>query len=182
MAIRQPQAHQLLSTNYTTTQRQPSSSTPLTATQQPAAPGAPVQPKAPENDLFSLDFHAPAPAGSSTFTTEAPKKDVKQDILSLFSSPPPASAPTPTFGTIRQSQQVWGQPPQQPAVSLMGATAWGAPVAPSSQTDLWATQQNLFNTSTAWGASPADDPFGTSALRAQAKKDDVFGDLWGESK
>ncbi|KAF5377200.1 hypothetical protein D9615_006473 [Tricholomella constricta] len=193
---RQPQAHQLLSANYTNT------ATATTLAQRQPAPvaAAPPQPKAPENDLFSLDFHSPPPATTSS-SSEAPRKDVKQDILSLFSSPPPSS--TPAFAQFGQFAQPspWAtqaQPQQQPqhtttaSTSMLGtsavgawgtSSAWGAPApgpaAPPAQSGLWgalpagaaAPRQpaGLLNTTAVWGA-PAS---------ATAPAQDPFGSFGG---
>jgi stromal membrane-associated protein len=101
------QTHQLLSSNYT---NRPTGAIPTPAA--PVAPAVQQQPKAPENDLFSLDFHAPATPATAA---PEPKKDVKQDILSLFSTPPATAAPATTFNQFNQAAY-WGgaAPPQQP--------------------------------------------------------------------
>ncbi|KAG6878670.1 hypothetical protein C0992_007684 [Termitomyces sp. T32_za158] len=185
---RQPQAHPLLSTNFSTLPSQ--QETTLSSKSAPAP--APVQPKAPENDLFSLDFRAPTP--SSPPIPDTHKKDVKQDILSLFSSP---SAPAPsTFGQFGATpatspwatQAATTQQQQQPTsmIGTTGAGAWGvssgwgthAAAPPPPAQNLWDTpqtvltgqqqQSGLFNTSAVWGTSSvapaaAQDPFGSFA-------------------
>lgn len=197
ITTRQPQAHQLLSTNFPTTQRQPTA----TATAIPPAPAAapvppPAQPKAPENDLFSLDFHAPPVPVAPT--PEAPKKDVKQEILSLFSTAPAISAPAyGQFGGVPAGASPWGnvQPQQQQQyqqpTSMLGnngigawgtASGWtGASIAqPPMQTNLWgnpapaSTMQQpvsagLFNTTDMW----------SSAAPAAAPSQDLFGTSLG---
>ncbi|KAG5642563.1 hypothetical protein DXG03_002550 [Asterophora parasitica] len=197
---RQPQAHQLLSSNYTNTNantaasRQPA---PNVQQAQPAPAAAPVQPP-PANDLFSLDFHAPPPTSTSTATSspDPPKKDVKQDILSLFSSPPVHQQPQ-----FAQQASPWATaaaaPVQAQATSMLGTTGvgawgassgWGAPAAaaapPPAQNNLWgsaglgglpagaapphnSSQAALFNTTAVWGA-PA-------APQAQGQGQDLFG-------
>ncbi|KAF8961021.1 hypothetical protein BDZ97DRAFT_1921712 [Flammula alnicola] len=224
ITTRQPQAHQLLSSNYS---NRPTGAVHTPTTQQAAAAPAPVarqQPTAPQNDLFSLDFHAPATPAHNT-TSPEPKKDVKQDILSLFSAAPPVSAApaTATFGQFNNQAAYWGgaapqqqpiqqqQPVQQqqvppPMTSMMGAngtgmwgasSGWsGAPVMPP-QPNVWGApavatipQQQMFNTNAVWGAptpsaAPAATPdlFGASySAQPAAKKDDVFGDIWGGFK
>ncbi|KAF9466873.1 hypothetical protein BDZ94DRAFT_1211775 [Collybia nuda] len=165
---RQPQAHQLLSSNYTNTQHRPSVATRGTAPVAQAPTPPPTQPPAPENELFSLDFHAPPVTSSSTNDSAThPKKDVKQDILSLFSSPPAPVAPA--FGQFGGAAQIspWGavqsqQPQQQQQHMQMqmqqptsmignnGAGAWGAssgwtgaPAAvPPAQGSLWGNPTN----------------------------------------
>lgn len=103
--------HALLSATHT---RNPSIPPPVSNVT-PAATTVPTT----QNELFSLDFSAPAPSQP----TAAPKKDVKQDILSLFSSVP-APAPVPQsslFGAPAQQQQ---QP--QSLMGSGGAAMWGA--------------------------------------------------------
>jgi len=178
------QTHQLLSSNFT---NRPTGPIPT-----PAAPVAPAvqqqQPKAPENDLFSLDFHAPATPAAAT--APEPKKDVKQDILSLFSTPhPAAAAPAAAFNQFNQAaywgggapqQQPVQQQPQPPAMTGMvgnnGPGMWGvssgwsgAPALPP-QPNVWGApaaaapsipqqQINMFNTNAVWGApTPAAVP------------------------
>jgi stromal membrane-associated protein len=82
-------------------------------------------PAPPQNDLFSLDFHAPSqPAQQQTQPTQP--KNAKQDILSLFSTP----APNPATAVPVQ-QNLWGQPQQpiqqqqQPVQGMMGQTGTG---------------------------------------------------------
>lgn len=135
------------------------------------------------------------------------KKDVKQDILSLFSSPPSA-APAPI--------SPWGQPQpqqQQQITSMMGtggtgmwgvSSGWNTATTPAAQQNLWgapASQQqqqpSLFASSAAiWGApapsngtnQASSDLFGSFASAGAIttttvqKKDDVFGDIWGDFK
>ncbi|KAG5651844.1 hypothetical protein H0H81_007220 [Sphagnurus paluster] len=189
VTTRQPQAHQLLSANYATnnTTQRPPASVPAPTDAAAAAP-APTQPA---NDLFSLDFHAPAAAPSSSTASapaaQAPKKDVKQDILSLFSAPPPAS--TAAFGQFGgTAASLWGAPaaPVQPtatSTSMMGtagvgawgaSSGWGAPApqAAPAQSNMWgapagaAATSSLFNTNDVWGA-----PAGASTGGQQ----DLFG-------
>ncbi|KAG6829303.1 hypothetical protein H0H87_011969 [Tephrocybe sp. NHM501043] len=175
----QPQAHRLLSSNYTTNPSQTMTAQRNITSAASADTAGPVlaQPKAPEHDLFSLDFHAPAsPAPTAQ---EAPKKDVKQDILSLFSSPSQSSAPVAStfgqFGAVSAAEpwatQTAVPPQQQQATSMIGTSGvgawgansgWGAPVAaPPAQGNIWGAaagpasqpQPALFNTTAVWGAS-----------------------------
>jgi stromal membrane-associated protein len=199
---RQPQAHQLLSSNYTNR----SSATPNSpAIQLQAAPPPPVQ-QTPVNDLFTLDFHAPPTSVNPP--AQEQKKDVKQDILSLFSTPPSTSAPQ--FGQMGNQAAYWGGaalPPQQQqqqttsmmgmnGIGMWGATSgWAAPVIPA-QANVWSSpsvtapqqqqQSNLFESTAAWGTTPTPtsaipDLF-TTPTPAVQKKDDVFGDIWGGYK
>lgn len=189
ITTRQPQPHQLLSTAVAADRRGQQAQAPLVAppvqgqsqVQQPQA----KQPE-PENDLFSLDFHAP-PVSSPTTSQQQPRKDAKQDILSLFSTPAANQAPTMahnnSFGQFQSSapSSAWDSfgstpaQPQQPAqatsmVGTSGVGAWGtssgwnppAP-APPAQGNLWGN--------TAPAAAPA-----------QPKQPDLFGgNLWGGS-
>ncbi|KAF9524664.1 hypothetical protein CPB83DRAFT_601110 [Crepidotus variabilis] len=189
---RQPQGHPLLSSTYN------ASRTQVAPPAKPATP--PVQPQAPKpaEDIFSLDFHAPA----ATAATAEPKKDVKNDILSLFSSAP--VAPNPGFN----QQAAWTgalhvQPQQQSALpvaptSMMGtngvgmwgtSSGWAQPAAPA-QPNIWNNTQpqtNLFDTNSVWGgtastgAGASQDLFSTPTAPVQ-KKDDAFGDIWGGFK
>ncbi|KAF9448832.1 ArfGap-domain-containing protein [Macrolepiota fuliginosa MF-IS2] len=190
---RQPQTHQLLSSNF----NKPN------ATQAPVQPATqptqPAQPPPPQDDLFSLDFHAP-PQTTPSNVAQQPKKDVKQDILSLFSAAPGNSVPNPMnqFGS-----GLWNTPsqPQQPAqpTSMIGSTgagAWGtssgwgpAATAPPAQPNVWGTattnppihQDSLFNTNDVWG-NTSTSTAGTGLSTTSQKKDDVFGDIWGSFK
>ncbi|KAI0044082.1 ArfGap-domain-containing protein [Auriscalpium vulgare] len=212
ITTRQPQPHQLLSTQHLRGQQ------PAAARAAPALPPAPqaqtqapppAQPKAPENDLFSLDFHAPAVASPNGSASAAPKKDVKNDILSLFSTAA-AQPAQPAFGAYAvpaqpQAQSPWGQPappaapfsnanPQgaQPAAAWNVGQAWGqpAPAPAPAQSNVWgAPAAPLANTNDIWG-SPAPAPgagaggnlWASSTPAAAPKKDDVFGDIWGGFK
>ncbi|SJL08580.1 uncharacterized protein ARMOST_11946 [Armillaria ostoyae] len=199
---RQPQPHHLLSASYSSQQKtQP---TPAVAAPAPAPP--PQQPK-PSDDLFSLDFHSPVSSSLPPQQDTQQKKDVKQDILSLFSSTPSA-APAPA--------SPWAQPQpqqQQQTTSMMGAggagmwgvsLGWNAAAPPPTQPNLWGApapqqpQPSLFASSAAVWGSPApsngtsqasNDLFGsfasagtTTTTTTAQKKDDVFGDIWGDFK
>ncbi|EPQ61165.1 ArfGap-domain-containing protein [Gloeophyllum trabeum ATCC 11539] len=226
VTTRQPQPHQLLST---TVQQSKAAAAQVQAPSHQQTP-APAPAPAPENDLFSLDFHSPPTPSNNSMSptsTSAPKKDVKQDILSLFSAPSPVAA-TPvaqpgfgTFGVAPAAASPWGQPQAQPthahtqsqsSVSMMGtngagmwgaSSGWSAPVPPA-QGNLWsnpasqpapaAQQDSLFAMNDVWSSSAATtapaaasndlfgSPFSTTAPAQTQKKDDVFGDLWGDFK
>ena len=116
--------HQLLSAQH---KRIPSTPQPITATPT-AAVAAPVGTTT-QNDLFTLDF-SPAPTPAAT---AAPKKDVKNDILSLFAQAPTATAqtttspPTSPWSAAKPNSSLFGAP--QTAPSMMGASGvgiWGA--------------------------------------------------------
>ena len=185
VTTRQPQPHQLLSTAVAgrATQAVSQAAAPQPAQQQqPASAAAPAAP-APTaaNDLFSLDFHNPAPQASAP-AAAAPKKDVKQDILSLFSTPAaaaPSQAAFGQFGAQAQPQQnAWGQYAAAPAApaqptSMMGtagpgmwgtSSGWAGQPAAAAQSNVWAStgpaaqqpqvaQQSLFNTNDIWASS-----------------------------
>ncbi|KAK7041805.1 ARF GAP with effector function(s) [Paramarasmius palmivorus] len=185
VTTRQSQGHQLLSAGLVN-QHHPRAPPPSNPAPAPAAP-APAPPKAPENDLFSLDFHTPTSVspspGSNNPTGPAPKKDVKQDILSLFSTPA-AAQPAPSaqsgfgqfgqFGGVTQSSP-WGAPAQSQSqnatqpTSMMGnngvgmwgaSSGWNAAAPP--------TQSNV------WGA-PASSPPVTQQPNLFASSNDIWG-------
>ncbi|KAI0344199.1 ArfGap-domain-containing protein [Trametopsis cervina] len=192
---RQPQPHQLLSAGLAGRTAPSATPPPAAAVPQTAQP-APA-PAAPVNDLFSLDFHNPTPPAAQA----APKKDVKQDILSLFSTPAQPTAPAASaFGQYTATappaqQNVWGQytsaaapPPAQ--ISMMGnagtgmwgvTSGWNAPAAPA-QPDLWGTpapvqqqpQQSLFNTNDIWASA--------SGTNGAAAGGDLFGSTLPQKK
>ncbi|KAI0063062.1 ArfGap-domain-containing protein [Artomyces pyxidatus] len=182
---RQPQPHQLLSAQHMRGQNAPRATSSLAATPQtqPQAAAPPAQPKAPENDLFSLDFHAPPVASANT--SAAPRKDVKQDILSLFSTPAQPPQPQAAFGAFAAAPAAspWGQPTaaqfQQPAAPFANTNpsgvpssaawnvghAWNAPAAtpvPPAQGNIWG------------GSAPAAAPQAQVLLGSG-------GDIWGGS-
>lgn len=185
------QTHQLLSSNFT---NRPTGVVPTPAA--PVAPAVQQQPKAPENDFFSLDFHAPAtPAAAAP----EPKKDVKQDILSLFSTPQPAAAsPAAAFNQFNQAAYWGGAAPQQqpvqqqpqPPAGMMGnngpgmwgvSSGWGGAPAMPPQPNVWGApaaaapsipqqQMNMFNSNAVWGA-----PTPAAAAAVPALGGDLFG-------
>ncbi|KAJ7139392.1 hypothetical protein C8R44DRAFT_659723 [Mycena epipterygia] len=175
---RQPQPRQLISAGHANNKIVSGSAPLMKPPPQQQAP-APTPPPPPQEDLFSLDFHAPAAPSSPP-----PPKNAKQDILSLFSTPAPAPAMSPQFGHFQQQQQPspWGAPVQQQP------SQWGAPVqqqqpvqpqsmAGNNGTGLWGAssgwsapqppqQQNL------WGAPPVQQaPF------AAADTSNVWGGM-----
>ena len=200
VTTRHSQPRQLLSAQYARGQVTPqptSTQAPTAASPNPPSASAPSAP-APENDLFSLDFHAPPV--DPTPTAPAPKKDTKQDILSLFSAPaahspwaqapatqqqsqtlPPFSNtnPTPSSATTWNVGHNWNNPVPPVQQNVWGSTAPAQP--PSllgSGSDVWGGTVNnsasasvgLFGSSTVTGNTHAD------------KKEDVFGDIWGSFK
>jgi stromal membrane-associated protein len=75
----------------------------------------------------------------------------------------------------------WNSPPVAPSQNNL----WGSSVTPTTQQPQ--PQSGTFNTNDIWGTSAsapsnANNLFGTSQAQAATKKDDVFGDLWGDFK
>ncbi|PVF95755.1 ArfGap-domain-containing protein [Serendipita vermifera] len=147
-----------------------------------------------QNDLFSLDFSSsPAPPPQNIDT--ASKKDVKQDILALFSNTASVAAP-PVASFNNPLQQ------QQPAQSLIGSggpAAWGADSwssAPSNipgVANIWANSSTSYNnlgfaSQDIWGSNKADSHssniYSSSSTSSQPpkKSDSAFDDLWGNFK
>lgn len=204
----------------------PGQSQPQQQQPQPKQQPPPQQPK-PSDDLFSLDFHAP-PVSKPNSPPQPPAKDVKQDILSLFSAPPSSAAPAQAiqpsnaFGQFAPAPSSWDalgihtatapQPQvqgqvQQPT-SMMGTTGpgfWGVSsgwngalpnTTPSLSGNMWgapatnpthANALNMVNTTDIWGGSMTAQAsnggvFAAQPAAAAPKKDDVFGDLWGDFK
>lgn len=110
----QPRAHQLLSSPLTkkTPAASPVATTKSTPSVEPAR--TPQAPQITQNDLFSLDFHSPPP--SDVPQQQPVKKDVKQDILSLFSNNTHPDLSINNYNTRQTSMQPqaqmfgWGQP------------------------------------------------------------------------
>lgn len=210
ITTRQPQAQQLLSANYTVNAQRQTTAVPVSPPS--ITQDLTQQPTAPENDIFSLDFRAPPVTASqnqsnSSASQQVSKKDIKQDILSLYSS---AATTPPTYGQLGGAQaSTWGSHAQPQSTSMLGnngpgmwgaSSGWtGAPAVPPAQGSLWGSssaaapglpqQGNLFNTNDVWGSStsitaPDQDPFSTyiGGAVASQKKDDIFGDLWGGFK
>ncbi|KAK0497872.1 hypothetical protein EDD18DRAFT_1159861 [Armillaria luteobubalina] len=203
---RQPQPHHLLSAGYASQQK----TTPAPVAAAPAPPPPQPQPK-PSDDLFSLDFHSPVSSSPPPQQDAQQKKDVKQDILSLFSSAPSATPATASPWSQPQPQQ---PQQQQQTTSMMGAggagmwgvsSGWNAAAPPPAQPNLWGApapqqpQPSLFASSAAIWGSPApsngtsqasNDLLGsfassgttTTTTTTAQKKDDVFGDIWGDFK
>ena len=197
----QPQPRQLLSAAVVGRVTSLPSTTPHTPTQNQTP-----QPTSTPNDLFSLDFHAPSTPKPAS-APPPPVKDVKQDILSLFSSPArPSTATSQTpnaFGQLASAQ--WdalgsGTQQQQQPSSMVGASGvgmwgvssgWAAP-ASNNTTNIWGapatstTTLNTFNTNDIWASgsnnSVANSLFTSSQAPAAPKKDNAFGDLWGDFK
>jgi stromal membrane-associated protein len=197
VSTRHTQPHRLLSAQYARGQAI-SQSTPVQVTSTPAPAPAPVPSS--ENDLFSLDFHAP-PVNTTPTTAPSPRKDTKQDILSLFGA---QAAPSPWSQAQAQATQLQSQPlpPFSNATSASSSTTnwnvghnWSNPVPPA-QVNVWgatapAQQPSLLGSgSDIWGGSTGNlaganaGTFGSSASarNTQANKEEVFGDIWGSFK
>ncbi|KAG8864272.1 hypothetical protein FRB96_006093 [Tulasnella sp. 330] len=172
--------------------------------QRAAAPAAPAPPPVvetkPQDDLFSLDFHA-APAASASTASGAgagQKKDAKNDIMSLFSSGPAAAAaaPAPVNNTSSWGGMGgWGAPAAQqaipagpPSADIWGSFTSGQPAAPSTSMfgAMAPTQpQAQASMSNVWGApAPAAQPsfsgnvWGSSSTTSAAAQD-PFSSLAG---
>ena len=182
---------------------------PSAPSQPQPQPQQPQQQQKPEDDLFSLDFHALSVSKPSA--PQPPTKDIKQDILSLFSAAPAPAAPAQSiqpsnaFGQFASSWDAHGRAPsqaQQQPVSMMGtagtgqwgvssgwtgalpnttpsANIWGAPASNNNGTSTSAF--GAWNTTDIWGGSAQENGAQTATAPA-SKKDDVFGDLWGDFK
>ncbi|KLO11272.1 ArfGap-domain-containing protein [Schizopora paradoxa] len=177
---RQPQAHQLLSATSagraSSVQRNP----PAAAATPAPAPEVPEQPK-PQDDLFSLDFHSPPPGSENrSASVDLPKKDVKQDILSLFGKTAAAAPVQPQADPFA----AWGSSTQQPApqsTSMMGGSGtgmwgvqsgWNAP--PTQSPPAFAAQQQPSNV-WAWNSSSTTSP------SAQPQQNNMQGLFEGQS-
>ena len=217
------QSRQLLSAAVAGRVQVPSPPTQPSQTQTQTQTQPQPQEQKPADDLFSLDFHAP-PVSKPTSPPQPPAKDVKQDILSLFSAAPaPAQSiqPSNAFGQFTSAQSSWDalggtqtqghahtpSQAQQP-VSMKGSTGtgqwgvssgwtgalpnttpsaniWGAPAATGTSAFPSTTNAlNALNTTDIWGGSATHTNNNGlfAAQSAPAKKDDVFGDLWGDFK
>ncbi|TFK96656.1 hypothetical protein BDV98DRAFT_555086 [Pterulicium gracile] len=194
-STRQPHVHQLLSSSQRTTDasRKPVANPPPAAEPPQPAP-------APQNDLFSLDFNNPTPAvQQDVAAVAAPKKDVKNDILSLFSSSTPAAATgslwnAPVQQQPQQQQQQFGQATSM--AGTQGVGMWGTSSGwndqPAAQlNNVWgnptpmnapAPANDLFGGSNVWGSSNTTTSSSNNMAGGAPKKDDVFGDIWSGFK
>ena len=193
-ATRSQQPHQLLSTAVAASRQAAAPTLAAPQQQQPqAAPQAQVhqqQPQAAAVDLFSLDFHAPSPAQPAP-QEQQPKKDVKAEIMSLFSTAAPAQ-PNPMAYAQQQQQAAafggagagffGGVQPQMQAQGQFGGmgglgaqqNVWGAspPVQqqqPQQQTSMMGNAGvGMWGASSGWNAAPAapaqPDIWGTPSM------------------
>lgn len=197
VSARHTQPHQLLSAQYARGQAI-SQSTPAQATSTPASAPAPVPSS--QNDIFSLDFHVPPVNATPTTAAPAPRKDTKQDILSLFGA---QAVPSPWSHSKTQTSQLQSQPlpPFSNATSGSSSTTnwnvghnWSNPVPPvqanawgattPQQTSLLGSGSDIWGESTGSSAEENAGAFGasTSVRNTQTNKEDVFGDIWGGFK
>ena len=192
--------HKLLSMTISNPNRSVSSnpqnvSAPSHVATQRHQPGVPSA----NNDLFDLDFRAPsvtsAPASDSSTATKT--KDIKNDILSLFSATSPSASHTLAASAMGHPPwEISSNPQVQQGVnpmSMMGSTGigqwgvnsgWTPQTTSSTQNKIWGSQPVLqsqatpqsLNTSNVWAS-------GHEILGSpREKQDDVFGDLWGGYK
>ncbi|KAF9073995.1 hypothetical protein BDP27DRAFT_1259501 [Rhodocollybia butyracea] len=174
--------HQLLSTGLV---NRPVGVIPLSApVAAPQSAAAPVPAPTPQDDLFSLDFHAPPIMNTTTSNSASPeqKKDAKQDILSLFSAPPPQSASGMNSGfgqfasTPTSAASPWGAAPvqaQPPVTSMMGSNGpgmWGTSSGWNNPPQVIPAQANV------WGA-----PAAPSMQQQQPSLFASSNDVWGNS-
>lgn len=176
---RHSQPRSLISPNHVN--NQPAAPLMKPPPQQQAPAPAPAPPKQTVEELFSLDFHAPAAPASPP-----PPTNAKKDIMSLFSTPAPAPVVSPQFGQFQQQPSPWGAPAQQyatqaPPQSLMGNNGTGMWGASSG----WAAPQPPQQQSSLWGSPPAQQQ--QSAFGAPQQQPNAFGavadtnSVWGGS-
>lgn len=215
----QPQPRQLLSAAVARRAEQGQSQP------QPQLESQPQASTTANDELFSLDFHASAP--QKVVSSPSPAiKDVKQDILSLFSAPSSSvSVPATVTAGSSGGMQPNDVPQTTSMMGLSGIGAWGVssgwtpPVttggnwggtASGTSAAVGYTTSGTFNTADIWASSSdstaatnniahvgsananSGDIFGAGSggtflnsgqsLLSQSRKDDVFGDLWGDFK
>ncbi|CUA71383.1 putative protein C824,09c [Schizosaccharomyces pombe 972h-] [Rhizoctonia solani] len=184
-ASRNPQRHNLLSTSLASRTSRPAAPQASQPPQVAAPVAAPAPaPAAPQNDLFSLDFHAPTPTAQPQ-----PPKNIKSDILSLYSSGnTPGPANLGGLGGFGQPTQPQPAPQVTSMVGTTGVGMWGAQSGwtPQQQqqpaNDIWgsfgsAPQQQPAQSNSLFGAQ---DPW-ASQTRAPTAPADPFGNVWGGS-
>jgi len=164
LVSRQPQPHQLLSTSVANRTAQPTVAPAQTQQAQSAVAQAPAQ-TTPANDLFTLDFHNPTPPAN---TPAQPKKDVKQDILSLFSTPAAVTQQqVPGFAAAQNAFGQFGGVPAQmvPQVQAQAQNVWGAAqqfgaAQPAQQATSFMGNAGvgMWGATSGWNATPAAAP------------------------
>ncbi|PIL30779.1 hypothetical protein GSI_06947 [Ganoderma sinense ZZ0214-1] len=174
-ATRTQQPHQLLSTAVTASRQTAAPALVAPQQQQPqAAPQArQQQSQSAAVDLFSLDFHAPATAQAAP-QEQQPKKDVKAEIMSLFSTAAPAQPNPMVYAQQQQQQQAaafggagfFGAQPQAQAQGQFGGlggfgaqqNVWGPIVQqqPQPQTSMMGNAGvGMWGVNSGWNAAPA---------------------------
>ncbi|KAF8139621.1 hypothetical protein EV363DRAFT_1310133, partial [Boletus edulis] len=155
-----------------------------------------------QDDLFSLDFHAP-PVSKPT-PPEPPTKDVKQDILSLFSAAPAPTPPTAPAQQAIQPSNAFGQfashpswdalggvsgaqtyvhAQAQPSIGVMSTTGSGTGLWGASASSGWNGNAALANNTTnVWG--PPANPGTNTTTNAFGNTSSTFNalnttDIWG---
>jgi stromal membrane-associated protein len=198
-AVRQPQTHQLLSANFADSI---SNNEAAHGSLKNSTAEVKISEQA-SGDLFSLDFHVPPVSMTPNgVNSEQPKKDAKDEILSLFSASNVAS--TTISGSSASAHVV---ETRQPTTSMMGTngvglwgtgSGWTGPPMTTQQSS-WGnlgtapppqpSRSSLFNTSDVWQmtSSSQNQPQSldfpntatTNTVQHTTRKDDLFGDLWG---
>ncbi|KAG6373217.1 hypothetical protein JVT61DRAFT_6842 [Boletus reticuloceps] len=199
------QSRQLLSAAVAGRVQVPAAPSQSSSESQPQPQSQPLQQQQQkvQDDLFSLDFHAP-PVSKPT-PPQLPTKDVKQDILSLFAAAP---APTPVpaapaqqaiqpsnaFGQFASHSsrgalggvsgaQTYGHAQAQPSIDVMGTTGSGTGLWGASASSGWNGNAALANNTTnVWGA-PAN-PGTNTTTNAFGNTSSMFNalnttDIWG---
>ncbi|GAC71578.1 hypothetical protein PANT_4c00011 [Moesziomyces antarcticus T-34] len=119
--------------------------------------------------LFDLDWHEPSAAAAATSPTSPTGSSgarAKNDIMSLFSAPPPAAARAPAANTTNASAF-----DMAPPAAAAASNPWSAPSAPAP------SNNPLFDTSDVWSSTTAP-----TAPQSQPPKSDAFADIWGDFK
>ncbi|RPD59484.1 ArfGap-domain-containing protein [Lentinus tigrinus ALCF2SS1-6] len=204
-ATRATQPHQLLSTAIAAS-RTPAAAIPAPQAQQAHVqqPQQQQQPQSAAVDLFSLDFHAPTSSTPQPTQQEQPKKDVKAEIMSLFSTAAPAQpnafggAGAGMFGAAPvQAQNQFGgfggmggaAAQANPWGAMGGAGGLGQPQQPQQQQQPVPQQTSMmgnagvgmWGANSGWNAAPAA-PAQSSlwATPAPASQQSLFttSDVW----
>ncbi|KAI0761159.1 hypothetical protein BD413DRAFT_607240 [Trametes elegans] len=156
------QTHQLLSASVAASRQ--AAATPTAAPPQPAQPQAQQQQQQQQSaalDLFSLDFHAPASPPPQQ-QQEQPKKDVKSEIMSLFSaaSPTVAAQPQAQQGAFAGLGGFGGQPQAAWGAGAYGQAPQSAGAAPAQTSMVGSAGAGvgMWGASSGWNAPPASAP------------------------
>ena len=188
LSTRPPHASKLLSAAVADLEPQNSSA----STHRSALPQTTAPP--PDDSLFNLDFHAPTPVSTNPNSLQ-PKRDVKQDILSLFSAPSvTASQPSSAFSALGQLQEpsaqqsLWDPSNNTQtqralqATSMIGmngvgqwgaSSGWSGPTIPPAQGNLWGNQPPAQHQSALTGGT-RENIWGSTNL-GQPSSEEPFG-------